>query len=72
MLFRFYDPRVLRDFLPQCSPEEVTNFFGPVTQFLMADASGQKLLRFTQANGVLNMMEIDLDKQAESGKEDGK
>lgn len=70
--FRYYDPRVLRDFLPQCSPEELVNFFGPVTQFLMADGSGQKLLRFTQANGVLKTMEIELSKQAAPGKEEGK
>jgi hypothetical protein len=31
MLFRYYDPRVLRIFLPTCTPEEVTQFFGPIS-----------------------------------------
>lgn len=29
MYFRFYDPRVLRVFLPTCTPEELSDFFGP-------------------------------------------
>lgn len=29
-LFRFYDPRVLRVFLPTCSPEQLREFFGPM------------------------------------------
>jgi Domain of unknown function (DUF4123)/FHA domain len=33
--FRYYDPRVLRLFLPTCLPEETTQFFGPVKQFLI-------------------------------------
>jgi Domain of unknown function (DUF4123) len=30
LLFRFYDPRVLRTFMPTCRPEELRRFFGPV------------------------------------------
>jgi hypothetical protein len=33
--FRFYDPRVLRGFLPTCTPEECGEFFGPVSRFVM-------------------------------------
>jgi pSer/pThr/pTyr-binding forkhead associated (FHA) protein len=37
--FRYYDPRVLRLFLPTCLPDESAQFFGPVKQFLIeADA----------------------------------
>ncbi|VAW56226.1 hypothetical protein MNBD_GAMMA07-1401 [hydrothermal vent metagenome] len=35
LLFRYYDPHVLRTYLPQCSPEEALKFFGPVTEFLV-------------------------------------
>jgi hypothetical protein len=35
LLFRFYDPRVLRVFLPNCTSVEVDEFFGPVAEFLM-------------------------------------
>ncbi len=35
MYFRFYDPRVLRVFLPTCTPQEAVEFFGPVKHFVM-------------------------------------
>jgi len=35
LYFRFYDPRVLRLYLPTCTPEEAENFFGPVSTFLI-------------------------------------
>ena len=31
MLFRYYDPRVLRIYLPTCTPAEVAEFFGPIS-----------------------------------------
>lgn len=33
VLFRFYDPRVLRTFLPVCTRLELDQFFGPVETF---------------------------------------
>ena len=33
VLFRFYDPRVLRVFLPVCTETELLDFFGPITAF---------------------------------------
>src|SRR5262249_44286008 len=35
LYFRFYDPRVLRVYLPTCTAPELTHFFGPVTSFLL-------------------------------------
>ena len=35
MYFRFYDPRVLRVFLPTCTADEANDFFGPVGTFLI-------------------------------------
>ena len=35
MYFRFYDPRVLRSFLPTCTREQAADLFGPVSCFLM-------------------------------------
>lgn len=34
LYFRFYDPRVLRVFLPTCTPNECTEFFGPILSFI--------------------------------------
>jgi hypothetical protein len=35
MLFRFYDPRVLRRYLPTCTPRELEQFFGPAEAFFL-------------------------------------
>jgi hypothetical protein len=47
LYFRFYDPRVLRLFLPTCSPTEVSEFFGPIREFLLEGADPATMLRFT-------------------------
>jgi hypothetical protein len=44
--FRYYDPRVLRLFLPTCLPEETTQFFGPVKQFLVEAEDPNLALHF--------------------------
>lgn len=40
VLFRFYDPRVLRAFLPTCTPTELDAVFGPVSAFLIEQGDG--------------------------------
>lgn len=47
--FRYYDPRVLRLFLPTCLPEEIDQFFGPIRYYLMEDENGGALLRFSNS-----------------------
>lgn len=37
LYFRFYDPRVLRVFLPTCDEDQLKEFFGPIRAFLMED-----------------------------------
>jgi pSer/pThr/pTyr-binding forkhead associated (FHA) protein len=44
--FRFYDPRVLRVYLPSCNPVETTQFFGPVRCYLMEAKQAETLLQF--------------------------
>lgn len=42
--FRFYDPRVLRTYLPTCTRKELAQVFGPVDAFLMeGDEPGKRL-----------------------------
>jgi hypothetical protein len=48
LYFRFYDPRVLRVYLPTCNPEEVRQFFGPARRFWIEDEDPATLLEFTQ------------------------
>jgi len=38
--FRYYDPRVLRTFLPTCTPAELDEFFGPVVKWIAEDERG--------------------------------
>ena len=35
LLFRYYDPRVLRPYLPSCTPAELQTFFGPIDQYVI-------------------------------------
>lgn len=41
--FRYYDPRVLRAYLPTCTQAERTELFGPVQQLLLEGPDGQVL-----------------------------
>lgn len=43
--FRFYDPRVLRPYLPTCTAEQAKEFFGPVSAFLCETETPDKVLR---------------------------
>jgi hypothetical protein len=51
MLFRYYDPRVLRTFLPTCVPEQIRQMFGPVARFVAEGESPAAALTFTHVNG---------------------
>ena len=53
MLFRYYDPRVLRVFLPTCSTDDLTKMFGPVDSYAMEDQEGAAMVRFRMKNGSL-------------------
>jgi hypothetical protein len=49
--FRFYDPRVLRAFLPTCAPDEAAEFFGPVRLFIAEDSEADRAVTFTLTRG---------------------
>lgn len=45
VFFRFYDPRVMRIFLPTCDAQQLGELFGPVRAFLMeGEERGQALV----------------------------
>ncbi|GFO70027.1 hypothetical protein GMLC_36060 [Geomonas limicola] len=46
-LFRFYDPRVLRDLLPNCTKEELLQFFGPLTAAYLESHTGREVVCFS-------------------------
>jgi hypothetical protein len=53
MLFRYYDPRVLRIYLPTCTSNELRTVFGPIETFWMESGDADNLLEFSIENGKL-------------------
>jgi hypothetical protein len=51
--FRFYDPRVLKMFLPTCNAQQILEFFGPVKNLLLEGALKNEFLKYWQENGTL-------------------
>jgi hypothetical protein len=46
LIFRWYDPRVLRAYLPTCLPGELHTFFGPIDRFYCEGEQPSNLLQF--------------------------
>ena len=60
LLFRFYDPRVLRTFLPTCNSEELKKFFGIVMNFAVEDEDPQTMLNYFLPNGKLKITQSEI------------
>jgi hypothetical protein len=60
LLFRYYDPRVLRVYLPTCNAEDLATVFGPVSNFLCEDEDPTMVLRYRSASGVLRQEKFKL------------
>ena len=66
VLFRYYDPRVLRSFLPACNPEEIKLFFGPVSEFLVEADPAVSGIRYRIAASLLKSIPFELKKESGS------
>jgi hypothetical protein len=53
LIFRYYDPRVLRVYLATCWPAELETFFGPVSAFLAEGEDPAQVLEFRNEKGKL-------------------
>lgn len=53
LIFRYYDPRVLRVYLPTCTEKELQTVFGPIREFLMEGEDPNELLTFGLKDGKL-------------------
>ena len=54
LYFRYYDPRVMRVYLPTCNADELRIVFGPVKLYVMEDSSPTGILQFRLgSSGVL-------------------
>jgi hypothetical protein len=58
LYFRFYDPRVLRIFLPTCDETQIREFFGPVDYFIVEDEDPAYALKFWHENAVLKTQRL--------------
>jgi hypothetical protein len=61
LYFRYYDPRVLRLYLPTCNAAEVLILFGPVARYYVEGEGGDTLIEFTQDDGRLRQRTLRLD-----------
>lgn len=68
LIFRYYDPRVLRIYLPTCNSEELRTIFGPIDQFLMEGEDPATVLEFTFDGRSLQQRAILLTATAPSGR----
>jgi hypothetical protein len=59
-VFRFYDPRVLRVFLPSCGLDQLRQFFGPVREYWMEDDAGAAFVGFTVERGSIVRRTVSL------------
>ena len=65
--FRYYDPRVMRVYLPTCSTSELKMIFGPVDRFYVEDVDSNSILEFSLIDSELVTRSIrigTLDKEA--------
>lgn len=60
LYFRYYDPRVLRVFLPTCDTEQLLEFFGPIASFIMEDEKGM-MTRFSLDGAQLKVANVNCD-----------
>jgi hypothetical protein len=60
LYFRYYDPRVLRIFLPTCSPAQLKQMFGPVDAFLAESEAGDAVTIYRLNGELLSTVQRNL------------
>lgn len=64
LLFRYYDPRVLRVYLPTCRADELATVFGPIDRFWVESEDPETMLEFRVEHGKLLRNELAAPKAA--------
>ena len=65
LVFRYYDPRVLRLYLPTCTDGELTTFFGPLSRFVMEDVDASRVVTFSRSAGAWSTSKVALPSRSE-------
>jgi hypothetical protein len=63
MLFRYYDPRVLRIYLPTCNEEELKQLFGQLEYYFLEDEDAKVALKFRFNETGLKQEKIQASKE---------
>ncbi len=71
LYFRFYDPRVLRVFLPTCDTTQLSDFFGPIQSFIVEDVDPNRLLVFSFVDRQLKTKIIENIAENKEVRDDG-
>ena len=58
LYFRFYDPRVLRVFLPTCDRDQLKEFFGEIDCFICEDENPEFGIVFSLQDGCLQQQQV--------------
>jgi Domain of unknown function (DUF4123) len=61
MVFRYYDPRVLRVYLPTCVRSELRTVFGPIDCFWTEGDDTAEMMEFSFGSGELKQQTLILD-----------
>jgi hypothetical protein len=54
LFFRYYDPRVLRVYLPTCNEDELRTVFGSVRRFMLEGKTPERRIAYTRSGGQLS------------------
>jgi len=60
LLFRYYDPRVFRVYLPTCNAAELGAIFGPVAMFMLEGEDAGTFLGFMVSDGAVKEHKVVL------------
>lgn len=60
LYFRYYDPRVLRVYLPTCNAAEMSKIFGSINCYTLEDENPGVALRFHTESGLLRQEKMPL------------
>ncbi len=58
LVFRYFDPRVLRIYLPSCQPSELNTIFGPIDSFVAESAMNSSLVEYRFKGSALQQRSI--------------
>ena len=67
LLFRYYDPRILRTYLPACTSEELKYVFGPIECFMSESELVESMIEYRFERGELLHRTISLKAGASRG-----